>query len=44
METKVLHPDREDEIEYAGKLLREGNLVAIPTETVYGLAANALNG
>lgn len=27
----------------AAKLLREGNLVAIPTETVYGLAANALD-
>lgn len=27
----------------AAKLLSEGNLVAIPTETVYGLAANALN-
>lgn len=25
----------------AGRLLREGGLVAIPTETVYGLAANA---
>jgi L-threonylcarbamoyladenylate synthase len=30
-------------IELAEKLLREGNLVAIPTETVYGLAANALD-
>ena len=28
-------------VEQAGKLLREGGLVAIPTETVYGLAANA---
>jgi L-threonylcarbamoyladenylate synthase len=27
----------------AGKLLLAGELVAIPTETVYGLAANALN-
>jgi len=27
----------------AAKLLRQGQLVAIPTETVYGLAANALN-
>ena len=27
----------------AGKLLRAGQLVAIPTETVYGLAANALD-
>ena len=28
----------------AAALLREGALVAIPTETVYGLAADALNG
>ena len=27
----------------AAKLLKEGKLVAIPTETVYGLAANALD-
>lgn len=27
----------------AAQLLKEGRLVAIPTETVYGLAANALN-
>ena len=30
-------------IERAAHLLGEGNVVAIPTETVYGLAANALN-
>lgn len=28
----------------AGKLLRAGELVAFPTETVYGLGANATNG
>lgn len=28
----------------AGRLLASGKLVAIPTETVYGLAANALDG
>jgi L-threonylcarbamoyladenylate synthase len=27
----------------AAKLLREGKLIGIPTETVYGIAANALN-
>ncbi len=32
------------DISYAKKLLEQGDLVAIPTETVYGLAANALNG
>ena len=31
------------DIEKATKLLIEGKIVAIPTETVYGLAANALN-
>jgi len=30
-------------IERAAELLAQGQLVAIPTETVYGLAANALN-
>ena len=31
------------EIEHAARLLREGRLVAFPTETVYGLGANALD-
>ncbi|HET9056933.1 MAG TPA: L-threonylcarbamoyladenylate synthase [Chitinophagaceae bacterium] len=31
------------DINYAKKLLEAGDLVAIPTETVYGLAGNALN-
>lgn len=31
------------DIYYAKRLLEQGELVAIPTETVYGLAANALN-
>ena len=31
------------DIEKAKQILQEGGLVAIPTETVYGLAANALN-
>ena len=29
------------DLEQAGEILRQGNLVAFPTETVYGLAANA---
>lgn len=42
---KTLHlTNSKQDIETAGKLLREGELVAIPTETVYGLAADALNG
>ncbi|MEZ5354501.1 MAG: L-threonylcarbamoyladenylate synthase [Bryobacteraceae bacterium] len=35
----MLHPD----LDRAVRLLRAGRLVAIPTETVYGLAANALD-
>lgn len=33
----------EADIAHAGKLLREGELVAVPTETVYGLAADAFS-
>ncbi|WP_349239136.1 L-threonylcarbamoyladenylate synthase [Petroclostridium sp. X23] len=32
-----------DKIEYAAKVLRDNGTVAFPTETVYGLGANALN-
>ena len=31
------------DIKEAAELLKNGKVVAIPTETVYGLAANALN-
>ncbi|MEG1028409.1 MAG: Sua5/YciO/YrdC/YwlC family protein, partial [Oscillospiraceae bacterium] len=40
METKVLVPIKEN-IEYVANLLRQGEVCGIPTETVYGLAANA---
>lgn len=40
--TTMRLPSRE-EIEHAASLLREGKLVAFPTETVYGLGANALD-
>ena len=47
METMVYKTDTEPElrqaVKAAGELLQEGKLVAIPTETVYGLAANALD-
>lgn len=33
----------ENQTETAGEILRNGGIVAIPTETVYGLAANALD-
>ena len=41
--TPLLTDSRED-IARAAALLREGALVGIPTETVYGLAANAFDG
>ncbi|MBY0435747.1 MAG: Sua5/YciO/YrdC/YwlC family protein, partial [Cyclobacteriaceae bacterium] len=31
------------DIAYAQQLLENGDVVAVPTETVYGLAGNALN-
>ncbi len=40
--TKILIPSAQN-IELAAKELKNGEVVAIPTETVYGLAANALN-
>ncbi len=42
MDTKILYPDKEN-LEYCGELIRNGELVAFPTETVYGLGADALN-
>jgi L-threonylcarbamoyladenylate synthase len=36
------HPD-EEKIEMAAEFIRKGGLVAFPTETVYGLGADALN-
>ena len=43
MKTELL-PPTEQGIARAGEILRAGGLVGIPTETVYGLAADALNG
>ena len=43
MQTWLL-TDREEDLHKAATLLRDGKLVGIPTETVYGLAADALNG
>ena len=42
IETKFLDITEEN-IEIAAKLIAEGKLVAFPTETVYGLGADALN-
>ena len=47
METIIRKIDKnkidEDIMEQAGRILRDGGLVAFPTETVYGLGANALD-
>ncbi len=43
METKLLKPN-EESINLACKLLKCGEVVAVPTETVYGLAGDATNG
>ena len=40
---KINSPD-DEKIKLVGQILREGGLAAIPTETVYGLAGNALDG
>lgn len=40
---KVSSPD-DEVLDRVGEMLRRGGIVAIPTETVYGLAGNALDG
>ena len=41
-DTLILKPTKEN-IEKAAKIIRDGGLVAFPTETVYGLGADAMN-
>lgn len=43
METKILIAD-DDSVRQCAEMLRNGDIVAFPTETVYGLGANALDG
>ena len=43
METKILFGDSETNVLAAATHLTAGDLVALPTETVYGLGANGLN-
>lgn len=43
MAVNILDGKREESILYAVSLLKKGELVAFPTETVYGLGADALN-
>lgn len=42
MKTEILHNPGGAKLEKAARIIREGGLVAFPTETVYGLGANAL--
>ncbi len=44
MKTLRLNSKNKNDLITAAEILRNGGLVAIPTETVYGLAANALDG
>ena len=41
MKTQVLD---KSQVDIAAQILKNGGVVGIPTETVYGLAADALNG
>ena len=47
METELIQLDPgtiyEAALRRAGRIIREGGLVAFPTETVYGLGGDALN-
>ena len=43
MNTEMLSAYSEQDIAYAASLLKSGELVGIPTETVYGLGANGLD-
>lgn len=43
MKTLVLSALNQDDIAQAAQLIAQGELVAVPTETVYGLAADACN-
>jgi len=40
---KMISPSSAEQIRHAAALIRAGKLVAFPTETVYGLGANALD-
>jgi L-threonylcarbamoyladenylate synthase len=48
MKTKIVTLDEfnidKNKLEEAGQIIKNGGLVAFPTETVYGLGANALDG
>ena len=43
MDTKIITNPSEQDIDMLARALRNGELVSIPTETVYGLGANGLD-
>lgn len=43
MNTQMLRADRQEDLAAAANLIKNGGLVGIPTETVYGLGANGLD-
>ena len=43
METKIIKVRSDNDIINAAKMIRNGDIVAFPTETVYGIGANGLN-
>lgn len=43
MNTKFISNQSNQDLSFAASVLQQGGLVAMPTETVYGLAANALD-
>ncbi|KUI96997.1 YrdC family protein [Vibrio sp. MEBiC08052] len=43
MKTEILNAQIPAALQRGGELLKAGQLVAVPTETVYGLAADASN-
>lgn len=43
MKTLMLSAEKREDVALAAKLIREGGLVAFPTETVYGLGANGMD-
>ena len=43
IKTKILNADKEKDILEAISMIQKGKIIAVPTETVYGLAADARN-
>jgi len=42
-ETRIIRPEKDEDLIFPASLLASGELVAFPTETVYGLGASATN-